>query len=208
MRAPARVAVNPDRLRYTAWRCAKDDQQLAREAERCDLSKELQRVLDTAYERASEATRERFLRQIQAQDGSRRTANANTGVALTVSIAVVTRKAEVLIVCRRESDPSGITWQFPAGIVKPGMAPEVIAVRETLAETGVHCSVREHLGGRVHPKSEVNCEYFLCDYLTGTAENRDVAENLDAIWVSRSEITRFIPEEEIYEPILRQLEKM
>jgi len=172
------------------------------------ISKELQRVLDTAYERASETTKQRFLRQLQAEDQTVPAVGSGVGVALTVSIAVVIRRTEVLIICRRESDPSGITWQFPAGIVKPGMSPSVVAVRETLAETGVHCSVRERLGRRVHPKSEVNCEYFLCDFLAGDVENRDSSENVDAIWVSRTEITRFIPEEMIYPPILRRLEKL
>jgi 8-oxo-dGTP diphosphatase len=154
------------------------------------ISTELQRVLDTAYERAAEATKLRFVRQLQASDAA--DASASGGVALTVAIAVVMKGPEVLIVCRREADPSGITWQFPAGIVKPGAAPSAVAVRETLAETGIHCSVRERLGNRVHPRSGVNCEYFLCDYLAGTVENRDASENLDAIWVSRADLTRFI----------------
>ena len=69
---------------------------------------------------------------------------------------VVTDSA-ILLVCRRETDPSGITWHFPAGIVKPGATPAMIAIRETVAETGVHCAVRTapsyHLGPpvqRVH----------------------------------------------------------
>ena len=169
------------------------------------ISTELQRVLDTAYERASETTKLRFVRQLQASDAA--DASANSGVALTVAIAVVTKGPDVLIVCRREADPSGITWQFPAGIVKPGAASNAVAVRETLAETGIHCSVRETLGHRVHPRSGVNCEYFLCEYLAGTVENRDTSENLDAIWVGRADVLRFIPRDMIYPPTLRALEE-
>ena len=123
-----------------------------------------------------------------------------------MAIAVVVNDAEALIVCRRDQDPSGITWQFPAGIVKPGSLADVVAVRETLAETGIHCAVRERLGERVHPLSGVNCEYFLCDYLAGTIENRDASENLDAIWVPRRDVVRFIPADRIYAPVLRVLE--
>ncbi|WP_080684803.1 NUDIX hydrolase [Salinispora arenicola] len=170
------------------------------------ISTELQRVLDTAYERANEATKLRFVRQLQASDAAE--ANADSGVALTVAIAVVTKGSDVLIVCRREVDPSGITWQFPAGIVKPGAPSNAVAVRETLAETGIHCSVHTRLGRRVHPRSGVNCEYFLCEYLTGTVENRDVSENLDAIWVSRADVTRFISRDMIYPPVLRALEEV
>src|SRR5690348_4626487 len=38
---------------------------------------------------------------------------------LRVAVAVVIRGADVLIVCRRAEDASGISWQFPAGVVKP-----------------------------------------------------------------------------------------
>jgi 8-oxo-dGTP diphosphatase len=93
----------------------------------------------------------------------------------------VVTDTDVLIVRRRDPDPSCITWQFPAGIVKPGMSAGAVAVRETLAETGIHCAVRSALGGRVHPLSGVDCEYFLCEYLAGEVENRDVMENVDAL---------------------------
>lgn len=62
----------------------------------------------------------------------------NVATEAARSPAIVTREsADVLIVQRRHND-SGITWQFPAGIVKPGVPPETVAVRETFAETGIH----------------------------------------------------------------------
>jgi 8-oxo-dGTP diphosphatase len=66
--------------------------------------------------------------------------------------------------------------------------------------------VRVTLGSRVHPLSGVNCEYFLCDYLAGTVEDRDIIKNVDALWAPRREITRFIPADRIFEPIMRALE--
>lgn len=108
----------------------------------------------------------------------------------------------MLLVCRREVDPSGITWQFPAGIIKPGASAVIVAVCETLAETGIHCAVRSELGVRIHPLTGVDCRYFLA----GDVENRDVSENLSAIWAPRRDITRFIPAERIFPPILRALE--
>jgi 8-oxo-dGTP pyrophosphatase MutT (NUDIX family) len=165
---------------------------------------ELQRALDTVYERAPEATKLRFVRQLSAEDAADAEAPGKA-VALAVAIAVVVNDDKVLIVCRREADPSGITWQFPAGIVKPGASPATVAVRETLAETGIHCAVRSALGSRIHPLSGVNCEYLLCEYLAGTVENRDVIENVDAIWVPKDEITRFIPADRIFQPIMRAL---
>jgi 8-oxo-dGTP diphosphatase len=165
---------------------------------------ELQRALDTVYERASESVKVRFARQLRADDKADVAAAA--AVSLTVAIAVVVRDSEVLIVCRRDADQSGITWQFPAGIVKPGASASTVAVRETLAETGVHCAVRLPLGSRVHPVSSAYCQYFLCDYLAGDVENLDTTENVSAIWTDKRSITSFIPKERIFEPVQQALE--
>src|SRR6202000_1511879 len=96
---------------------------------------------------------------------------------------------------------------FPAGIVKPGADPDSIAVSETLAETGVHAGIREHLGRRVHPLTGVVCEYLLCDYLTGEARNADALENLDVAWVQIATLAKFIPWDAVYQPILEALEE-
>ena len=161
---------------------------------------ELQRALDTAYERAPEPAKLRFARQLSAED------TATAGDVFAVAIAIVVKDDEVLIVCRRDADPSGITWQFPAGIIKPGGSASAVAVRETLAETGIHCAVRKDLGSRLHPLTGVNCKYFLCEYLAGTVQNRDVLENADALWVPKQDIGRFMPTNQIFQPILRELE--
>jgi 8-oxo-dGTP diphosphatase len=166
---------------------------------------ELQRALDTAYSRADEPAKLRFARQLKAEDDAE-VAAAGSAVALAIAIAIVLNETGVLLVCRREDDPSGITWGFPAGIVKPGATAATVAVRETLAETGIHCSVRSELGSRLHPVSGVNASYFLCDYLAGEVENRDAIENTSALWAPREDVTRFIPKQRIFAPVLRALE--
>ncbi|MER7008604.1 NUDIX domain-containing protein [Dactylosporangium sp. NPDC000555] len=165
---------------------------------------ELQRALDTVYEQAPESVKVRFARQLRADDRAEADA-APAGVTLTVAIAVVTNETDVLLVCRREDEPDGITWQFPAGIVKPGANARTVAVRETLAETGIHCTVVRELGSRVHPVTGVFAEYFLCAYLAGQVENRDTDENVDAIWIPRQRVNDFIPPERIYPPALQAL---
>ncbi|GHH76289.1 NUDIX hydrolase [Promicromonospora soli] len=122
---------------------------------------------------------------------------------LTVALAVVQRDDSVLLVQRR--DDGALRWQFPAGIVKPGASPADAAVRETYVETAVHCSVREQIGARVHPHTGVYCEYFHCDYLAGEAENRDVVENASVAWVAVADLGKFVPESNIYPPILEVL---
>lgn len=167
------------------------------------LRSDMQRILDTAHERASAAARARFAHQLN-QGGGR---PAIQGRALAVAIAVVVKSGHVLLVCRRDADTAGITWQFVAGVVKPGASPELAAVRETLAETGIHCAIREHLGSRLHPVTGVHCDYYLCDYLTGDVENRDADENVSAIWAPRATVTKFIPASQIFPPVLHALEE-
>jgi 8-oxo-dGTP diphosphatase len=132
---------------------------------------------------------------------------AGNAVALTVAIAVVVNEAELLLVCRRGPRHERHHLAIPCQHRQARRHPAMVAVRETLAETGIHCSVRTELGSRVHPLSGVNAQYFLCDYLVGAAENRDVIENASALWVPKSDLVRFIPAERIFAPILRALKE-
>lgn len=159
---------------------------------------ETQRILDTAYERAGEEVQRRFIHLSRPAIGMPQVQ------ALRVAIAVVMRDADVLLVCRQDGDD--ITWQFPAGIVKPGGSAQKVAVRETLNETGVHCSVRKPLGERLHPVTRAFCEYFLADYIHGEAVNRDTSENVAVAWAPIGELARYIPADRIYPPILEALE--
>ncbi|MDR7278383.1 NUDIX hydrolase [Catenuloplanes atrovinosus] len=168
---------------------------------------ELQRALDTAYERSAESVKIRFARQLNAEDRADVEA-AGSAAPLTVAIAVVVNGARVLLVCRREDDPNGITWQFPAGIVKPGAKPRTVAVRETLAETGIHCTVMRPLGSRIHPVTGVFAEYFLCSYLTGEVANRDTDENIDAVWIPRQRLGEFVPADRVFPPVIQALEDL
>ena len=162
----------------------------------------VQDALDELLGRAAPAVRSRFQELAAGQE----TALAGHAQALRVAISVVTKDGEVLLV-RRRDDGAGISWQFPAGVIKPGERPEDVAVRETLGETGVHCTVRERIGSRLHPTTGVYCDYFACDFLTGVAENRDTVENAGVAWVPRQDLTRFVARDKIYPPILRFLEE-
>lgn len=159
---------------------------------------ETQRILDTAYERADEPVRRRFIHL------SRPGVGPPQAQALRVAIAVVMRDADVLLVCRQDGDD--LTWQFPAGIVKPGGSAQKVAVRETLNETGVHCSIRRHLGERLHPVTRAFCDYFLADYVHGEAVNGDTSENADVAWAPVRDLARYIPADRIFPPILEALE--
>jgi 8-oxo-dGTP diphosphatase len=161
----------------------------------------IQEVLDDMLSRATPAVRERFAELLE--QGS---AAATHTQALRVAIAVVFRDRHVLLV-RRRDDAAGIGWQFPAGIIKPGERGEDVAVRETLAETAVHCSVSDRIGSRLHPVTGVMCDYYRCEYLAGEATNCDTVENAGVTWAPRQELTRFVPRENVFPPVLRALEE-
>jgi 8-oxo-dGTP diphosphatase len=160
-----------------------------------------QDALDKLLAGASTATKARF-EQFSAEEP---VAPVGSAQALRVAIAIVLRDDQVLLV-RRRNEAADLTWQFPAGIVKPREDPENVAVRETLAETGIHCSVAEHVGGRLHPVTGVLCDYFWCHYLVGEAANQDNVENAAVIWAARRDVARFIERDAIYPPVLMILE--
>jgi 8-oxo-dGTP diphosphatase len=169
---------------------------------------ELQQALDTALERAADGVRARFAQLAGAIERPPAGVVERSGAAqaFRVAIAIVVNGPQVLIVCRRGEDGGGISWQFPAGIVKPGVPPETVAIRETLAETSVHCAVIRSLGSRLHPVTNVMCDYLLCEYLAGDAKNVDVVENVSVTWTDRADLTRFIPADRIFPPVLEALE--
>lgn len=89
--------------------------------------------------------------------------------------------------------------------MKPGRKPEAVAIQETLNETGVECAVSDTLGRRVHPITQVVCDYVLCDYVAGDLKNRDRVENIDVAWLDKSELAQFIPHAQIFGPVLDAL---
>jgi 8-oxo-dGTP pyrophosphatase MutT (NUDIX family) len=173
---------------------------------------EMQQILTAALEKASAAARERFAAALQ-QETSQTSAIAQSGTTsadasahmLKVAIAIVRDDGRVLLVQRRGGGGDPDSWQFPAGMVKPGLAAQTVAARETLTETGVLCAPGRSLGSRIHPRTGVLCEYILCDYLSGEAENRDVGENVSVAWATLDRLTLFIPAPHIYPPVLAAL---
>ncbi|MGW4488435.1 NUDIX hydrolase [Amycolatopsis sp. NPDC004368] len=162
---------------------------------------ERQQLLDVVLTQAPGEVRTRFELLVGTKqrqlDGARE---------LRVAIAVVVRDESVLLVCRRDGDGPG--WQFPAGMVKPGADSRAIATQETLAETGIRCSIREHLGARLHPVTNVWCDYYLADYLAGEPENRDPVENTDVLWSRVTDLHRFIEPGRVFHPVLEALEDL
>lgn len=157
----------------------------------------VQQVLDQALSAATRDEQHRFEALQQPTE--------TPAPALQAALAVVIHDDHVLLV--RPLAPDTASWQFPAGIVKPGASAEAVAVRETLAETGIDCAVRGRIGCRTHPVTGVFCVYLRCEYLAGEPENRDPFENINVRWVPACDISRFIPEDRIYPPVLAMIKE-
>ena len=128
-----------------------------------------------------------------------------SGVALNVAIAVVELKHHFLLVKRRDRE-SRLSWQFPAGIIKPGASPAETIVREVFGETGVTCHPSAYLGERVHPDTLVHVTYWLCDYLEGEATLVDNLENEAVGWFTAPEVLNIITSD-IFRPLRLYLEQ-
>jgi len=119
-----------------------------------------------------------------------------------IVIAVVQKSREFLIV-RRKENKSGLIWHFPGGSKEPGDGTEKHAAeRETLEETGIICMAKKNIGSRVHPKTNAELSYWLCDYVSGEEKVRD-EEELDMVkWASGKDIIRLFGSD-LFPPVKR-----
>lgn len=110
-----------------------------------------------------------------------------------ISAAIIVDEGRVLMVRRRVGE-GDLLWQFPAGAIEEGEAPEEAAVRETVEETGLVVKSDRQIGYlESHPKSGREMFYTACTPVQGEARVADEDE-LDAVaWVAHSEINEYVP---------------
>jgi len=108
---------------------------------------------------------------------------------------LVVQGPEVLLISTQE----GRRWQLPKGHIEQGETPEATAVREVREETGVTGRVvaplpgvdywfAERGGKRIHK----TVDYFLLDYVSGSAADFDPGEVSGASWFPWDEAIRRI----------------
>ncbi|RDV48608.1 MULTISPECIES: NUDIX hydrolase [unclassified Streptomyces] len=122
-----------------------------------------------------------------------------------VAAAIVVRDERVLLVRRRVAE-GVLSWQFPAGKIEPGEAPEEAAVRETQEETGLLVTPTSVLGQRVHPVTGREIHYIACQPRAGTAFVASVEELTDLAWAAHGQIPQYVPYG-LFQPVQNYLDQ-
>lgn len=125
---------------------------------------------------------------------------------LAAVIGIVQRGKQILMVQRR-TRYRDLSWQFPAGVLKPGEDMLDQVQSEVFAETGVRCKVVRSLGARIHDETKVLCHYFHCAYLDGEAANRDEKENSQVVWVKARDVAAYVTSS-LYHEVAALLEEI
>ena len=124
---------------------------------------------------------------------------------LSAVVGIVQKGNEVLLVQRKDR-LLNLSWQFPAGVVKPAQDMRDKVESEIFQETGIICKARRYLGARV-PKTKVLCHYVHCIYIEGEVKNLDTAENSQVVWVKANAVRQLVTSD-IYVEVQRLLDEI
>lgn len=111
-----------------------------------------------------------------------------------VSIAIVTRKDNKVLVILRKKKESGtdnsiLTWTFPSGTVENGETPNDTVVRETLEETGYKIEPLSLINEKDHPQFPVHVYYWACELIDEVQyELQEPDEIAEVCWVDPNDI--------------------
>lgn len=110
---------------------------------------------------------------------------------LRISLGLVHQGKNILMVRRRQKEGK-LSWQFPAGIVKPLQEPDQRIIEEVLKETGVSVKIVSKFGERISPDTKAHMIYFECEYLVGELRNGEPDENAEVAWVPAGKVETYV----------------
>lgn len=116
---------------------------------------------------------------------------------MKVAIGIVINDTKILMVKRKDTKEN-LIWQFPAGIIKPTQNACNVIESELYMETNIVVKVRNMIGQRAHPTTNIPCQYYLCDYISGTVKNGQPHENDKVEFISLEKYDRMIVSDLFY----------
>ena len=116
-----------------------------------------------------------------------------------VVIGIVNKDGKVLMIKRAKSE-GNLIWAFPGGKVEDGETKKQACVREVLEETGINVKVEQVLGERIHPDTNADITYFLCNYVSGQIKILNEDEVVDIEYKNKEEFNRDV-KTDVYPPV-------
>lgn len=116
----------------------------------------------------------------------------------------IIEKDNKFLLARRKFSEGNLSWTFPGGAIEENETEEQAIVREIFEEIDIKVKAIKKLGERVHPTTNKEISYMLCDYISGTIKVKDKDE-LDAVeWMTTNELFDAITSD-IFKPVKEYL---
>lgn len=122
-----------------------------------------------------------------------------------VVIGIVNKEGKLLMIKRRKQEEN-LVWSFPGGKVEEGETKEQACIREVFEETGINVKIKETLGERIHPNTNVKITYFLCSYVSGEIMILDENEVVDIAYKNNEEFNRDV-KTDVYPPVKKYIKE-
>lgn len=122
-----------------------------------------------------------------------------------VVVGIVNKDNKVLMIKKAKIE-GDLLWVFPGGKVEEGETKEKACIREVFEETGINIQIKQILGERIHPNTNVKITYFLCNYVSGQIMILDQNEVVDIKYKNKEEFNRDV-KTDIYPPIKEYIKK-
>jgi|AntRauTorckE6833_2_1112554.scaffolds.fasta_scaffold49461_3 hypothetical protein len=116
---------------------------------------------------------------------------------MNVALAIIIDEKKILIgkiKAEKLGDYSGLQYVFPCESIQNVDCAEVELVKEVKRQTGLDIKVVEKIGERIHPSTQNNSLYFLCE--KNPHQTIDIAKDIDVesfLWVDIVELQSYMP---------------
>ena len=122
-----------------------------------------------------------------------------------VVVGIINKDGKILMI-KRVKKEGNLVWAFPGGKVENLETKEEACIREVYEETGINVKINKILGERVHPNTNTNLTYFLCDYLSGEITILNENEICAIEYKNQEEFNRDV-KTDIYPPVKNYIKK-